>query len=143
MKKHARRLALMGHIPPDPKYIKRPHTPWTTEQRLEREGWVACGGGFADPLLWAGVYRAYMLDETHDISKLAALPHHPSFSSNPDYWMYSTMKKRKYVYYYVHDDRVEDRGFSFHRTEGTKTFRKDELKWLGDENCLTAAWACD
>ncbi|MFX9042782.1 hypothetical protein ABTN45_20415, partial [Acinetobacter baumannii] len=80
---------------------------------------VRCGGGFSDPLLWTGVYHSYMLEETHDVSKLAAMPHYPAFSSTPDYWMYGPMVRRKYVYHYLHDDRIEDRGVSFHRTDGT------------------------
>lgn len=143
MKKHARRLALMGQIPPDPRFLKRPYTPRTTEQKLEREGWVRCGGGFSDPLLWTGVYHSYSLDERHDIDKLAALPHFPAFSSNPDYWMYGPMIKRKYIYHYLHEDRLEDRGASFHRTADTKTFRKDELKWLAEDDCCASAWAYD
>lgn len=143
MKKHAKRFVLMGKIPFSPKFFKKSYASLTKEQQLESDGWVKSGGGYADALLSIGVYISYFRDELHDVEKLAAKPHYPSFSSSPDYWMYGKMIKRKYVYYYVQEDRIEDRGISFHATVGTKTFRQDELKWIGDEDLYVASWACN
>jgi hypothetical protein len=84
-----------------------------------------------------------MLEQSHEVSKLAAMPHYPAFSSNPDYWMYGSMRRRKYVYYYLNEDRLEDRGASFHRTDHTRTFRKDELKWISEDDGYYGSWACD
>lgn len=134
MKKHLRCLALMGQIPPNPKHIKKSYTPRTVEQKLAREGWVRVGGGFSDPLLENGVYVSYSLDEFCDVSRSAAIPHYKSFSSTPDCWMYGPMIKRKYVYYYFQEDRLEDRGASFHRTDNTRTFKRHDLKWIDYES---------
>jgi hypothetical protein len=141
MKKHARRFVLMGKVPPNPNYLKKQYSPKTTEQRLEGEGWVRCGGGFSDPCLLDDIYHSYFMDQLQDVPDIAAIPYHSSFSLKEDYWIYGQVIKRKYIFYYLKEDRVEDRGESFHRTDHTKIILPDELAWHVHD--AVQASACD
>jgi len=132
-----RRLAILGRLPLDPKYLKK-QIRLSKERKLERDGWVKNGEGFADAQMLIGVYRSYFRDESVDVPKEAAMPHYPVFSGNPDYWMYGRLIKRTYLHYYMVGDRIENRGVSFHSTEGTKTFRHEKLQWDGADSGLWA-----
>lgn len=134
MRKHARRLALMGQIPADPKYFKKHSAPATVRQKLERAGWVRSGGGFADPKGWTSVYHAYMLETVVNVPKASAIPRYTHSSCEPEYWMYGRLLRREYVYHYVADDRVEERGISHHKTADTLTFLHRELTWLSESS---------
>jgi len=121
-------LALLGHLPLDKRFLCRPIR-LKTAKRLERDGWIKNGEGFADAQMLVGVYCSYYRDEIVVVTKEAAIPHYPVFSGSPDYWMYGEMTKRHYLHHYMDGDRLEVRGVSFHSTPRTLTFRHEKLNW--------------
>ncbi len=133
MKKHARRLTLMGLIPANPKYVKKRYIPLSVEDRLIREGWVRSGGGFSDPLGRKIVYNGYMRESFVDVPRLVAIPKYTLTSFDPEYWMYGRLMKRDYIFHYLDDDRIEERGASYHKTADTLTFKNTELAWCCDD----------
>jgi hypothetical protein len=122
----------MGRLPLAEKYLKK-RIRLKTSRRLERDGWVLNGEGFADSKMTVGVYKSYYRDELVEIPKTSAIPHYPVFSGSPDYWMYGQVVRRSYIHLHLDSDRIEDRGTSYHKSDKTITFKHSELKWEPDE----------
>ena len=126
-RKQLKRFSVAGFIPMDPKYFVKTSS-FSVSRYLERNGWTVCGAGYADSQMLIGVYKSYFKDETVVIEKQSAIPHYGS-SEHPDYWMYGELIKRHYIYHYTDDDRLEDRGCSFHRRPGTLIIEHEEFTW--------------
>lgn len=139
MRKRARRLALMGQIPASAEYFKK-HNARSVADQLARDGWLRCGGGCADPRGLNVVYHGYMRESFVDVPRRAAVPKYGQKSMDPEYWMYGKILKRHYIFHYLADDRIEERGVSNHKTEDTLTFPNSELKWCGND---TRSWDYD
>jgi|SRR6185437_142864 len=129
MSTRTKRLALIGKLPLANKYLIKSKRRISTEKQLERDGWVVNGEGFADSGMLLRIYRSYYRDNIVCINKTAAIPHYAVCSSDPDYWMYGDLIERHYIYLYEADDRIENRGLSYHRIPQTIIIDNEEFGW--------------